>query len=51
MDEQVMFPWVEEVLAPYVMMAPNDIILLLNLDSYLRPYDGISCPQNSGVGH
>ncbi len=34
MDEQVMLTWVEKVLAPYVMMAPEDIILLLILDSY-----------------
>jgi hypothetical protein len=34
MDEQVMLAWVEEVLAPYVTMAPEDIIPLLILDSY-----------------
>jgi hypothetical protein len=34
MDEQVMLAWVEKVLAPSVMMAPEDIILLLILDSY-----------------
>ncbi len=34
MDEQVMLAWVEEVLAPYVVMAPEDIIPLLILDSY-----------------
>jgi hypothetical protein len=34
MDEQVMLAWVEEVLAPYVATAPEDIILLLILDSY-----------------
>jgi hypothetical protein len=34
MDEQVMLAWVEVVLAPYVAMAPEDIILLLILDSY-----------------
>jgi hypothetical protein len=34
MDEQVMLAWVEEVLAPYVMTAPKDIIPLVILDSY-----------------
>jgi hypothetical protein len=34
MDEQVMLAWVEEVLAPYVTTAPEDIIPLLILDSY-----------------
>ncbi len=34
MDEQVMLAWVEEVLAPHVAMAPEDIIPLLILDSY-----------------
>jgi hypothetical protein len=34
MDEQVMLAWVEEVLAPYVAMATEDIIPLLILDSY-----------------
>jgi hypothetical protein len=34
MDKQVMLAWVEEVVAPYVAMAPEDIILLLILDSY-----------------
>jgi hypothetical protein len=34
MDEQVMLAWVEEVLAPYVATAPEDIIPLLVLDSY-----------------
>ena len=34
MDERVILTWVEEVLAPYVGMAPEDIILLLILDSY-----------------
>ncbi len=29
-----MLAWVEEVLAPYVATAPEDIILLLILDSY-----------------
>jgi hypothetical protein len=29
-----MIAWVEEVLAPYVVMAPEDIIPLLILDSY-----------------
>jgi hypothetical protein len=29
MDEQVMLAWVEEVLAPYVTTAPEDIIPLL----------------------
>ncbi len=34
MDEQVMLAWVEEVLAPCVPTAPEDIIPLLILDSY-----------------
>ncbi len=34
MDEQVMLAWVEEVLAPYVATAPEDIIPLLIFDSY-----------------
>jgi hypothetical protein len=34
MDERVMLAWVEEVLAPYVATAPEDIIPLLILDSY-----------------
>jgi hypothetical protein len=34
MDERVILTWFEEVLAPYVGMAPEDIILLLILDSY-----------------
>ncbi len=34
LDEQVMLAWVEEVLAPYVATAPEDIIPLLILDSY-----------------
>jgi hypothetical protein len=34
MDKQVMLAWVEEVLAPNVMPAPEDIIPLLILDSY-----------------
>ncbi len=34
MDERVMLTWVEEVLAPYVATAPEDIIPLLILDSY-----------------
>jgi hypothetical protein len=34
MDKQVMLAWVEEVLAPYVAMAPEDILPLLILDSY-----------------
>jgi hypothetical protein len=34
MDEQVMLAWVEEVLAPYVATAPEEIIPLLILDSY-----------------
>jgi hypothetical protein len=34
MDEQVMLAWVEEVMAPYVTAASEDIILLLILDSY-----------------
>jgi hypothetical protein len=34
MNEQVIVAWVEEVLAPYVAIAPEDIIPLLILDSY-----------------
>jgi hypothetical protein len=34
MDKQVMLAWVEELLAPYVVMAPKDIVLLLILYSY-----------------
>ncbi len=34
MDKHVMLTWVEEVLAPYVMTAPDDIIPLMILDSY-----------------
>ncbi len=34
MDEHVMLAWVEEVLAPYVATAPDDIVPLLILDSY-----------------
>jgi hypothetical protein len=34
MDEQVMLAWVEEVLAPYVVTAPENIILLLILVRY-----------------
>ena len=34
MDERVMLAWVEEVLAPYVPMATEDIIPLLIFDSY-----------------
>jgi hypothetical protein len=34
MDEWLMLTWVEEVLASYVGTAPEDIILLLILDSY-----------------
>jgi hypothetical protein len=34
MDEYVMLAWVEEVLAPYVATAPDDILPLLILDSY-----------------
>ncbi len=34
MDKHVMLAWVEEVLAPYVMTAPDDIVPLLILDSY-----------------
>jgi hypothetical protein len=34
MDKHVMLAWVEEVLAPYVATAPDDIIPLLMLDSY-----------------
>jgi hypothetical protein len=34
MDKQVMLAWVEKVLAPCVTTAPENIILLLILDSY-----------------
>jgi hypothetical protein len=34
MDEHVMLAWVEEVLAPYVATAPDNIVPLLILDSY-----------------
>ncbi len=34
MDEHVMLTWVEEMLAPYVAMALDDIVPLLILDSY-----------------
>jgi hypothetical protein len=34
MDEAVMVAWVDEVLAPYVAMAPDNIVPLLVLDSY-----------------
>ncbi len=34
MDEAVMVAWVDEVLAPYVAMAPDDVNPLLILDSY-----------------
>ncbi len=34
MDEGVMIVWVDEVLAPYVATAPDDVIPLLILDSY-----------------
>jgi hypothetical protein len=34
MDKHVMLAWVEEVLAPFVMTAPDDTIPLLILDSY-----------------
>ncbi len=44
MDKQVMLAWVEEVLAPYVAMAPKDIIPLLNLDSY-------QCNMTASVVH
>jgi hypothetical protein len=34
MAEQVILAWVEEMLAPYVTTAPEDIIPLLILDRY-----------------
>ncbi len=34
MDEAVMLAWVDDVLRPYIKMAPDDIIPLLILDSY-----------------
>ena len=34
MDEKVMLMWVEKILKPYVMTAPDGIVLILFLDSY-----------------
>jgi hypothetical protein len=34
MDEAVMLAWVDEILAPYVAMAPDQVVPLLILDSY-----------------
>jgi hypothetical protein len=34
MDKAVMVAWVDEVLAPYVAMAPEDVVPLLILNSY-----------------
>ena len=34
MDEAVMVAWVDEVLAPYVAKAPENVVPLLILDSY-----------------
>ena len=34
MDEVFMIAWVNEVLAPYIAMAPDDVVPLLVLDSY-----------------
>ncbi len=34
MDKHVVLAWVEGVLAPYVVAAPDDIVPLLILDSY-----------------
>ncbi len=34
MDEVCMIAWVNEVLVPYIAMAPNDVVPLLVLDSY-----------------
>jgi hypothetical protein len=34
MDERVMLCWVEDVLAPYVALAPPGIIPVILLDSY-----------------
>jgi hypothetical protein len=34
MDKQVMLAWVEELLAPYIAAAPEDIIPLLIVNSY-----------------
>jgi hypothetical protein len=50
MDKQVMLAWVEEVLAPTVLTAPEDIIPLLIFGQLPMPYDGISCLQDSRVG-
>jgi hypothetical protein len=34
MDERVMLAWVDEVLKPYVAIAPEHVIPILILDSY-----------------
>jgi hypothetical protein len=34
MDEVVMLAWVDDIVQPYVKMAPDDVIPLLILDSY-----------------
>jgi hypothetical protein len=34
MDEVCLIVWVNEVLAPYIATAPDDVVLLLVLDSY-----------------
>ena len=34
MDERVMLFWVEKVLKPYVLTAPDNIVPILFLDSY-----------------
>jgi hypothetical protein len=50
MDKHVMLAWVEEVLAPYVATAPDDIIPLRIFGQLPMPYDGISCLQDPVVG-
>ena len=34
MDERVMLQWVEQILKPYLLTSPDDVIPLLLLDSY-----------------
>jgi hypothetical protein len=50
MDEGVMLIWVDSIVAPYAMQAPEYIVPILFLDSYRLPYDGFGCEKNSGVG-
>ena len=50
MDKHVMLAWVEEVLAPYVATAPDDILPLLILDSYQCHMMASVVSKNPGVG-